>query len=59
MIIKNSFLDIFYNNNISRYDVFRVYGYFYNLVISRVIINTLLCNAISLIVKSLSCRSHR
>ena len=30
-----------------RYGIFRVYGYFCNLVISRIIINTLLCNPIS------------
>ena len=29
-----------------RYGIFRVYGYFSNLVISMVIINTLLCNFI-------------
>ena len=29
-----------------RYDIFRVYRYFCNLVISRVIINTPLCNLI-------------
>ena len=34
-----------------RYCIFRVYGYFCNLVISRVIINTLLCNSFLDIVK--------
>ena len=29
-----------------RYGIFRVYEYFYNLVISKVIINILLCNSI-------------
>ena len=30
-----------------RYGIFREYGYFCNLVLSRVIINTLLCNLIN------------
>ena len=37
---------------------FRVYVYFCNLVIFRVIINTLVCDHILVIVKSLSCRFH-
>ena len=40
------------------YNMFRVYVYFCNLLISRVIINTLLCNPDSMIVKSLNRRSH-
>ena len=34
-----------------RYSMFRVYGYFYNLIIYRIMINTLICNPISVIVK--------
>ena len=41
-----------------QYGIFRVYVYFCNLVIFRVIINTLVCNHILVIVKSLTCRFH-
>ena len=38
--------------------IFIVYGYFWNLVISKVIINTLICNFLSVIMKSLSRHSR-
>ena len=41
-----------------RYVIFRLYVYFCNLVISRVIINTLLCNPILVIVKNSSRHSR-
>ena len=39
-----------------QYDIFRVYRYFCNLIISMITINTLLCNPIFDIRKSLSHR---
>ena len=43
-----------YGSKPTQYVIFRVYGYFCNLIISMVIINTFLSNSISMIVKSLN-----